>query len=369
MPTGSASSQVAAYPQQGETALQQPLLITGAPGSPYTRKMLAALRYRRIRYIFVSDLAVSERLAQPRVKLWPVVYLPAADGASAPITDSTPILRHLESLHSLRPIIPPDPVLALLDAIVEDYGDEWLTKAMFHYRWTQVADIENAARVLPNWFETPLDDARLASEGDAFSARQISRLGVVGSSAETAEAIESSFRSFIEIFERHLSILPFLWGDRPGAADFAIMGQLTQLALFDPTPAALVRERAPRVLAWTIAMEDLSGWDREGWSIVEALPDTMDALLAEIGATYVPLLLGNAQAIDRGQAELETLISGSPWRQPVFPYQRKCLQALRSQYSELTEADRTRADDLLAGSGCERLFYNVPDGPDLTGPL
>ena len=36
-------------------------------------------------------------------------------------------------------------------------------------------------------------------------------------------------------------------GDRPGAADFALFGQLTQLAQFDPTAVADL-ENAPRVL-------------------------------------------------------------------------------------------------------------------------
>jgi len=340
--------------------MPEPLIITGAPGSPYTRKMLAALRYRRLPHIFISDLDASRRLPQPRVKLWPVAYFHEPDGSLAPMTDSTPILRRLEAEHAARRIVPADPALAFLDALVEDFADEWLTKAMFHYRWTYRADIDNAARVLPSWFVSPLDDARLADEGATFAARQISRLGVVGSSAGTADAIESSFCALIDILDRHFAVSPFLWGDRPGAADFGLAGQLTQLALFDPTPAALVRARAPRVLSWTIAMEDLSGWDRSAWAAPERAPTTISDLLAEIGATYAPLLLANAEAIGRGETHFEAGVRGRLWRQSVFPYQLKCLRALQAQYSDLSNAERASLDPLLIGSGCERLFGKEP---------
>jgi hypothetical protein len=31
-------------------AVEDPVALSGAPGSPYTRKMLGLLRYRRLRY-------------------------------------------------------------------------------------------------------------------------------------------------------------------------------------------------------------------------------------------------------------------------------------------------------------------------------
>ena len=49
------------------------LPIRGVPASPYTRKMLALLRYRRIPYRYVqSD---QPDLPQPKVGLIPVLYL------------------------------------------------------------------------------------------------------------------------------------------------------------------------------------------------------------------------------------------------------------------------------------------------------
>ena len=40
----------------------------------------------------------------------------------------------------------------------------------------------------------------------------------------------------------------------------------------------------------------------------------------------------------------------------ALPYQGKCLKWLRDDYAKLAAADRSRVDEILAGTGCERLF-------------
>jgi hypothetical protein len=42
--------------------------------------------------------------------------------------------------------------------------------------------------------------------------------------------------------------------------------------------------------------------------------------------------------------------------QQPFPYQGKCLAALRAGRAQLAGAERSAVDALLAGSGCEALF-------------
>ena len=96
-----------------------------------------------------------------------------------------------------RSAIPADPVLAWLDALIEDYADEWLTKAMFHYRWAFPADMAQAAAILPRWFRTDGPEADAQAAGRDFAARQIGRLGVVGSSPTTAPAIEASYERLL----------------------------------------------------------------------------------------------------------------------------------------------------------------------------
>lgn len=329
----------------------EPITIAGSPGSPYTRKMLAVLRYRRLPYVFLPTMRARATLPQPKVALLPTFYF---DGQ--PVTDSTPIIRRLEAEHADRPIVPPDPALALIDALIEDYGDEWLTKAMFHYRWSYPADVRKSAEVLPNWHAKPLDDEALAAMGEAFADRQISRLAYVGSNAVTGATIEASYRRLLEILDAHFGEHRFLLGARPAPADFALYGQLTQLALFDPTPMALAAEIAPRVVAWTIFIEDLSGEDDTDWASVDALPPGIIALLCEIGRTYAPLLIANAQAVMAGAEKVVTEIDGRAWEQAPFPYQAKCLKALRDQYAALDSAARAKIDSALGGTGCEVLF-------------
>ena len=207
--------------------------------------------------------------------------------------------------------------------LLEDYGDEWLTKAMFHYRWTYVADIERNKDMLPFWFKPLRSDAETRSLGEAFGERQIERLRVVGSNPVTSPLIEASYRRFLEIARRHFAQHPFLLGGRPGAGDFAMFGQLTQLAAFDPTPMSLTLETAPRMYAWTSLVEDLSGIEPkpEDWVGIEFLPGTIRDLLKEIGRTYVPVMLANARAVASGNREFSIRIDGADWEQRTFPYQ------------------------------------------------
>ena len=339
--------------------MPEPIALMGAPGSPYTRKMLAVLRYRRIPYRFLSRAqAAAEGMPSPRVGLLPTFYLPGPDGALQAVTDSTPLIRRFEQAVQGRSLVPPDAALAVLDELVEDYADEWLTKAMFHYRWAHADDARQSARILPLWQEYSITDEAHAERAEAIGGRQISRLYVVGSNPTTGPVIEASYRRFLEAFEAHLSLHPFVFGARPGTADFGLFGQLTQLAMFDPTPMRLTLEMAPRVYAWTSLMEDLSGLEPpdEGWISLDDPPETLRILLTEMGRAYAPVMLANARALASGASEVACEVEGRPWRQPPFPYQAKCLNWLRESRAALAAADRGRLDGVLRGTGCELLF-------------
>ncbi len=170
------------------------LRLVGIGASPYTRKLRAALRFRRIPYRFViMGSKEAEALPKRPLPLLPSLVLPGPDGEPAEaMSDTTPILERLDQEIPERPLRPTDPALRFLDLFLEDYGDEWLSKCMFHYRWANAADTKKASAYMP--YGQMIQMSR--EQGDQFekmiAERQISRIGVVGSNDITAPIIEAS---------------------------------------------------------------------------------------------------------------------------------------------------------------------------------
>ncbi|MGD1935018.1 MAG: glutathione S-transferase C-terminal domain-containing protein [Candidatus Phaeomarinobacter sp.] len=339
--------------------LKTPVTLAGAPPSPYTRKMLSVLRYRHIPYrVIWKNPREMNDLPQPKVGLLPTFYLDNDADELEAVVDSTPLIARFDLEVADRQVRPADPVIRLIDDLLEDYGDEWLTKAMFHYRWYYEADIKQAGEDLPRARIKAPTEEQAKELATIFRDRQISRLYVVGSNDITAPVIEESYARIIEALRAHLVEHPFIMGNRPGAADFAFFGQLTQLAQFDPTPMAVTLEAAPRVYAWVLLMEDLSGEEPadDGWFTTNTIPATLRAILSEVGRVYTPFLLANAKALEAGADEVDTTIGGVRWVQKPFPYQGKCLMVLRERYNALSTEDRTAFDAIITGTGCEAIF-------------
>jgi len=336
------------------------LRLVGSSVSPYTRKVRALLRYRRIPFQFVRAGGVeSEQLPPAPLPLVPYVILPDQNGElTEAMGDTTPIINRLEDDYTARAVRPKDPALAVIDALLEEFGDEWLSKCMFHFRWSKPADTQSSSSYLAyamNMTATP-------DEGEAFARmfaeRQISRIGVVGSNETTGPLIEESWERYLDVFDRHLQNQPFLLGNRPGAGDYGCFGQMTMLVLTDPTPQAVSRRISPRAFAWTEAMEDHSGLevDDADWIDLDAPPQTLNDLLCEVGRLFVPFMLENGKAVASGEKMLECELDGSPWVQEAFVYQAKCLKWLKQRYNNLSENDKERLDNALSGTGCEALF-------------
>ena len=340
--------------------IQTPLRLYGEHCSPYTRKMLSLLRFRGISYQLLQGGPghAPQELPKPKVGLLPTFYLTNEAGAVEAVVDSTPLIRRFEQAFEKRSVIPSDPALEFVDYLLEDYGDEWLTKAMFHYRWAHQPDADKAGTLLPLQHTLGLALEEQEQAQRTFSERQISRLYVVGSNEITAEVIEKSYQNFLKVFDHILQRRPFLFGKRPATADFALYGQLTQLAGFDPTPMRVTLERAPRVCAWVNNMDDLSGRDvgELDWLERDQLLDSLKPLLTEIGRTYVPVMLANAEALARGDQNIHTTVDGKPWEQPAFHYHGRCVQWIREQYVGLADGDRQWVDALFLGTGCVALF-------------
>ena len=346
----------------------EPLVIVGAHSSPYSRKMRAVLRFRRIPHEWVVRGSRWDDVPDAPVSVIPVLAWRDETGAYTDVmVDSSPQITRLEAEYSGRSLVPSDPAAAFVDFLLEDFADEWVTKAMYHYRWANADDTEKSGRLLPLDADLQLDDELAARAHDFFIDRQVSRRAMVGSTDANAGVIERSYERTLDAMQAHLGRHDFLFGDRPARSDFAMFGQLTPMLWWDPTPTAVAVERAPRAIMWVQWMDDLSWWrlpddsDEDGAGWFGELPDTTRALLVEAGLTYAPFMLANADALARGADEVVCEIGGAEYRQVPFKYQAKCLQWIREEYDALSQADRLAVDALLDGTGCEALVVD-PSG-------
>lgn len=323
--------------------------ILGGLGSPYSMKMRAILRYRRLPHVWVqlNDRNAYE-IANVKPGIIPVVRFP--DGSVH--NDSTPMLLELERLHpGQRSILPDDEGQAFLAFLLEDMADEWATKMMFHYRWF----LERDQKQMSTWLSFDRLPGRgveaIEKHAANFAARQIGRMALVGCTAANKPLIEETARRALAFFEAHVTDEPYLFGSRPSLADFGWMGQFSQLAV-DPTPADLLRETAPFTFRWLAQLDDASGVEGE-WRAPDApLPAAVKGLLKMAGEVYFPFLLANEEALSRGKEAFSFSALGHTYEQGTFKYQVKCLAELRSRFAKLSVAAHERIDHVLRDAGC-----------------
>jgi hypothetical protein len=240
-----------------------------------------------------------------------------------------------------------------VSALLEEYGDEWGNKWMFHYRWWYEADQDSAAQRIASWNVTGQDvtakpDESILKTADAIKRRMIPRLSFVGSNEKTRPIIESSFEHVVALVEAHLAERPYLFGARPAFGDFGLWPQLYE-AWTDPTPGALLRARAPRTVAWIERMLDpkeLGGF--EPWS---ALAPTLEPLLRdEVAGRFLPWTAANAAALAAGETSFAVELGGRRFEQETQKYHARSYAALQKRYAAV--ADKTALDPILERTGC-----------------
>ncbi len=326
--------------------------IVGGLGSPYSMKTRAVFRYRRIPHMFqMRNGEVRAEVEHVRPSIIPMMRGPNdADW----MVDSTPILYELEDrFPAQRSILPDDPADRFLSELLEDFGDEWLTKAMFHYRWFYATDRDFSSYWIATDQVTGPNQSTAQRQAFArqITERQVGRMPLVGCTEQNKPVIERTYELVLDALESHVGFGRFLFGTRPSIGDFGLFGQLKTLA-DDATPLWLVRHRAPTVAHWLRQMDDMSGIEGQ-WRDPDApLPDAVHALLKLCGDTYLPFLAANAQAI-AGEAEtVELALMGHAFAQPTFRYQAKCYSRLRSLYASLPSASKPVVDEALERAGC-----------------
>ncbi len=318
--------------------------VYGALGSPYSLKMRAVMRYRRLPHIWSAIGLNAAVRTKVKVPVIPVIRFGADDWRN----DSTPMIQALEALHAERRLIPDDPADAFLALLIEDMADEWGTKAMFHYRWAPVEDQLPNAFTLAQQAQLGAPRERIERQAEVLRERQVSRMPLVGCTPENAPLIESTARRVLALIDAHVPEGLWLFGARPSLADLGWYGQLSQLAR-DPTPRTMIRRDFPAAFTWIETLDDASGLEPGAWRDPTASPSAaLAGLLALASELYLPFLAENARALAQGQSEFRMTLLGHPYAQAPFGYQAKCLTVLKAAFAALPPEPRGRVEAALA---------------------
>jgi glutathione S-transferase len=320
--------------------------VFGAEMSPYSVKVRSYFRYKGIPHQWILRNAESQTdyAKYAKLPIIPLVVAPQGVG----IQDSTPIIDKMEMLFPQPSIDPDDRVANFISALIEEFGDEWGNKWMFHYRWTRDVDQLCSAGRIARMRAPRASDDEHAAMVHQIRARMAERLWYVGSNEVTASQIETGFQDMLALLERHLENRLYLFGGRPAYGDFGLWGQFYELWT-DPTAGALIEGSAPHVLDWVHRML----WPRaeglfESWDTLE--PTLVPILTRQIGAQFMTWTAANEKALAEGKDEFSVKLGDKIWIQRPQKYHARSLSMLRAKYAAV--ADKTALDPVLEAAGC-----------------
>ena len=323
-------------------------IIVGSEESPYSVKVRAYYRYKGIAHAW-RDRGEAQELYAKHARLPLIPLVVTADERA--MQDSTPIIEALEEAHPDPSIHPPGVAARFVSALLEEFGDEWGNKWMFHMRWARAVDqVAVSERLAAAGLRRggQVDERRLAQTAQTIRERMVPRVWFVGANEVTAPQIEQSLADTLPILDAHLASRPYLFGGRPAFADFGLWGQIYECGR-DPTAGALVAQAA-NVVAWVRRMERAESLgDFEDWALLA--PTLTPLLRDQVAGLFLPWSVANAAALDAGLDEFEVTLKGKRWTQKPQKYHAKSLAALKAKYAEC--ADDPALDAVLSATGCK----------------
>jgi glutathione S-transferase len=320
--------------------------IIGAEMSPYSVKVRSYFRYKAIphQWVLRNPESQAEFEKYARMPIIPLVVTPEGGG----IQDSTPIIDAMEKINPLPSVHPDDAVASFISALIEEFGDEWGNKWMFHYRWTRDVDQISSAGRIARMRGPSLEEEKHLALAAQVRARMVDRVWFVGSNAVTAPQIEAGFLDMLGLLDRHLATRPYLFGGRPAFGDFGLWGQIYEMWT-DPTPGALIGGCAPNVVNWVHRML----WPKaegafEPWP--KLAPTLMPILTNQVGQLFMPWTCANEKALVEQQEHFSVTLGDKVWTQKPQKYHARSLGMLRARYAAVD--NKAALDPVLESAGC-----------------
>lgn len=332
--------------------------LIGADLSPYSIKVRSYLRFKGIDHQWkVGGPSKKGDFGKyGKLPIVPLLITPEGEGWQ----DSTPIMDKLEAKFPEPAALPNNTALSFLSQLLEEYGDEWGNKHMFHLRW-KAEDDQNSASLriaetrLPLWLRyIPIANSVIQARIATMVKQRMSGRGwVIGSNENTEARIEASFENLLGLLQAHLATRDYIFGSQPSYADFSLWGQIYN-AWTDPTGRKLIEKQFAGVKPWLIRMENpRSDGEYETWSQLQA---TLQPILEqEVAGTFLPWTAAITRSMNAGEEEVSVEISGESFTHSIGgpqKYHVKSLAVLRQKYAVV--AGDAELNEILTSTGCKR---------------
>jgi glutathione S-transferase len=256
--------------------------------------------------------------------------------------DSTPIIEKTESAVPDPTVYPNDPVTRFVSDLLEEFGDEWGNKWMFHMRWWKEIDAVAVSRRF-----AARSGGDLETTAASIRERMVPRVWFVGGNEITAPQIKQSLDDALGHLEPHLGVRSYILGERPSMADFGLWGQIYNAGR-DPTAGTMIAKN-PNVQAWIERMlnPDVKG-DFESW---DSLAPTLVPLIKDqVGSLFLPWSVANSVANENGDDDFTLELKGNTWTQKPQKYHARSLGVLRQKYRAV--ADNDTLNEILNATAC-----------------
>ncbi len=341
-------------------------IVHGLRVSYFTRKVTGYLDYKRLRWWLEPSIGV-QRAAYSAG--WnggiPVVTTPHGEL----IWDSTAILLHLETTHPEPALQPQNALLRFLDFLIDDFADEWLYRHAVGSRWlyeeNTIAGSLDIAREGQFELGTGLDGTR------AFvTVAMTGSLPRLGTTAENIDTwISESLLRWQRAAAAHVAEHGYLFGGRPALADFALFGGNAAHFANDPVCLRWLESAAPAMIQHTHRLLTPDAQRFGDWFTADPLPESLIALLAELGRHYLPWV---ARATIDGSATVRLSDTASAHIETT-PFLNEARAVLLARYEQARSA---ALDAVLERAGILQYFApyvgqatSIPDPRLLPRPL
>ncbi len=326
--------------------------IYGYSLSYFTRKIEAAFEFYGIEARFKPKTILRKRRVEKNggTHQVPVVHGPEGKWHR----DTTPIMELMDTRSPTRRLFPAGETGALV-RMVEEWLDEWLPRVVIHYRWNVAENAAFAgarlgAEMVP--FLPGVVQRKLGAKVASWGKRAVRALALT--EPPQMQAVEAELARLLTAAERQLQETPYLLGDRPTAADAALLGALRAHIGTDPTTARLLAQH-PTVAGW---MNDTPTWDGGGAVAgLDAPTGFARFVLNEAKGAYQTFILANAEALSAGEKAFMVILHDAETSMLARRYPETSRASLKTALArDLDDTQASSVAAFIANHGLEPAF-------------